>query len=909
MSPRPQRAMVRVYATAIRLYPREFRERFGAEMVATFRDAFESRPRGLARFRHTILALADVLCAALAERADARRARAIPSIPVTKEGPMTGLAQDVRYGFRSLRRRPGFVAAVVGTLALGIGANAAVFSLVDAVFLSPVAVHRPDEVISIFQRPNPNTPHGGLAMPTYRAIGERSRTLAGAAAYTSHQVSIVGPAGPEQVNAGTVTGNYFTLLGIQPAAGRLIAPGDDVAPGASPVVVLSHRAWMRLYQGADSAVGATLRIGTRPFTIIGIAPARFRGTELADTPELWAPLSMITSLGIGGLFAERMTADIFSTHSFSWLDVVARVRPGATPASITTELNAIHAEVQRTRPKSEVERVEIPDPMSVVPATQAAALRDRESLVRFMRLMLGVVTVTLLLACANVANLILVRSSERAQELGVRAALGAARSRIFRQLLIENGLLAAAGGILGIPVAMVTIRALSAFSLPGSIALAGLDLSPDARVLGFTGCVAVVTVLVFGLLPALRASRQDLASIMRAHRTSSAGGATRNSLVAAQVALALVLLIGAALFGRSLRAGLTTDLGFDPDPLAAVSVDLRIHGYDQPRQLAYHDAVLARLQGQPGITEAALSIHVPLGRALSLPFSSPEATVTPPNKPTILVVNAVSDDYFDMLGIRLTAGRMFDAFESSGKGRVAIVTEATARALWGEGNAVGRTVKLFGPPYTVVGVAHDIKYQSVRDTAVPAIYFPLAQESGLGGLTIAVRSDNPALGLRTLQREVAALDPNITVRRPRLVGDQIDDVLMPQRFGATLLGVFAGIALTIAAIGVYGVVSYSVAQRRGELGIRIALGAQGRDIYATVLRSSLLAVAMGTLAGIGVAVVATRALAVFLYGISPLDTVAFATAAGALVVAAVAASLIPARRAAGTDPVASMRTL
>ena len=909
MTRRLDRVAVRIYARLLRLYPAGFRERFGVEMVATVRDALASRRGPTRRVRHMMLAFADVLHSAAGERRDARLTRDYPAQPARRESPMQGLTQDVRFGIRSLRGRPGFVAAVVGTLALGIGANAAVFSLVDAIFLSPVAVERPEEIVSIFQRPNPTTPYGGLAVPTFRGIRDGSRTLRGVAAYTSHQVSIVGPAGPEQVSAGTVTGNYFALLGIQPAAGRLLAPGDDAAPGASPVIVLSHRTWRRLFDGDPSAVGSTIRIGTRPFTIVGIAPASFRGTELADTPEFWAPLSMVTSLGIGGLFAERMTADIFSTHSFSWLDVVARVLPGVSLETVTADLNRIHAEVSRTRAIAKFEEDPITDPMSAVPAIQAAALRDRESLVRFVRLMLGVVTMTLLLACANVANLLLVRSSERAHELGIRAALGAGRSRIFRQLLVESTMLAAAGGTLGVPIALLTIRALSTFSLPGSIALAGLDLSLDARVIGFTAAVAIGTVLLFGLLPAVRASRQDLAGFMRAHRTSSSGGGTRNSLVAAQVALALVLLVGAALFGRSLRAGLTTDLGFDPHPLAAVSVDLRIHGYDEARRLGYHVAVLERLRARPEIANVALSTHVPLARGLALPFSSPDAVVTAPTEPTILVANAVSDTYFDLMGIGLAAGRAFDALESSGKGRVAIVSEATARALWGTSSALGRKIKFLGPPYTVVGVVRDIKYQSVRDESVPAVYFPLAQETGLGGLNVVVRSSSPPAALRVLQREVAALDANVPLRRPRLVGNQIDDVLMPQRFGTTLLGVFAAIALVIAAIGVYGVVSYSVAQRRGELGIRIALGAQGGDIYATVLRSSLLAVAVGTAVGIGAAIAGTRALAAFLYGISPLDGIAFAAAAGALLAAAVVASLIPARRAARLDPAASMRAL
>ena len=905
-----ERIAVGCYRVLVRACPGVFRERFGNEMVRAFRESLASRRTTAAALRHAVLGLSDLLQTAALERAETPRDRALLDYPTRREAFMVGVAQDIRYGIRSLRRRPGFVAAVVGTLALGVGANAAVFSLLDAIFLSPLAVERPHDVVAIYQRMNPSVPHGGLAGPMFRAIRDGSSTLVAVAAHSSHQVSIVGPSGPEQVSAGTVSGTYFPLLGIRPAAGRLLAPEDDGAPGANPHVVLSHRTWHRLFAADSAAIGSTIRIGDRPFTVIGVAPAAFRGTELADTPELWVPLSMVTSLGIGGLFAERMTAAVFATHSFSWLDVVARLRPGVTHAAVAAELNRIHEQVERTRPPAESDVERAPNPMSVVPAVQSAALRDRDTLIRFMRLMLGVVVITLLLACANVANLLLVRSSERAAELGIRAALGAGRGRILRQLLLESGFLAVVGGLLGIPVALATIRALSAFNLPGSIAVASLDLSLDARVLAFTAAVAVGTILIFGLVPALRASRQDLALFIRRHHGMAAGSTTRNALVAAQVALAIVLLVGAALFGRSLRAGLTTDIGFDPEPLAAVSVDLRIHGYDKPRQLEYYGTAVERLRARPEVEAVAIATHVPLARATALPFKSPDASGAQAGKALTIVVNAVSESYFDVMDIGLVAGRHFDAFEASGAGKVALVSEATARAMWGEAPAVGRHLTLFGPqPYTVVGVVRDVKYQSVRDADVPALYFPLRQETGLGHASIVVRSGNPAVALRALQRELAAIDADIPLRRARLVGDQVNEVLMPQRFGATLLGVFAGIALAIAAIGVYGVVSYSVAQRRGELGIRIALGAQRNDIYRTVLRSSLLWVAIGGAIGMGAASATTRALAAFLYGVSPLDVVAFAAAALALMTAAVVACLIPARRAARTDPVSSMRTM
>jgi predicted permease len=889
----------------VMLYPREFREQYGHEMIADLLDTLDSRRTRTARARFLAAALIDAFRSAAAERA---AERADTSNSEGRTLAMHGFVDDVRFGVRTLARRPGFVATVVLTLALGIGANTAVFSLIDAVFLRPVSVAHPESVVAIFQAISSKAPNGGTSYPVYRGIRESSRTLSGVAAATSHSIAIRGPSGIESLNSHVVSGNYFSVLGIPPFLGRLIGESDDGAHGASPVIVLSHALWQRWYGGDRTVIGKTLTIDKRPFTIIGVAPPTFRGTELADIPDVWAPLSMLTSLGFGGLFAPNMDEELFRTHEFNWIGAIGRMRPGTTRETVAAELNQIVSRIPHDREIAGVDEPPLKNPMSVLPITQSAALRDRDTLVRFVRLMFGVVAVTLLLACANVANLLLVRSTERAQELGIRSALGAGRSRIVRQLFIESMILAALGATIGLSVAIGTVRALSAFTLPGSIALAQLDLSLDARVLIFTAVAAVGTALVFGLIPAVRASRLDLAGFFRNERASRSGGRLRNGLVAAQVTLALALLIGAALFTRSLRAGLSTDLGFDPHPLAAVTVDLRPHGFDKIRMVAYYREAEQRLRARPGIERVAVALHVPLARTLTLPFKAPDAVAPAARTSVKLALNSVSDDYFATIGIPIKSGRGFAHEETRGDESTIILNESAAQEIWRGENPLGRKVMLFARPYTVVGIVPDTKYASVKDQHVAAAFVPLVRELGLGDATVIARSANPEAALEAIREELTRIDRSVSLRKPRLVGNQIDEVLMPQRFGVRLFAIFSLVALVVASIGVHGVVSYGVSLRRRELGIRIALGAQSAHIYWTVLRDTLTSVGVGCLFGLGLGLAGSPTLAAFLYGISPLDTAAFAVATVALAVAAGLAAMLPARQASRTDPLTSIRT-
>lgn len=903
------RLAVRLYDGLLHLYPPAFRARFGDEMRATFRAALEAWPSSTGRLRFLVAAFADVLASAVGERLEASRTAARSRRPPQPHRGMDSLWQDLRFALRSLRRRPGFVAAVAITLALGIGGNTAVFSLVDAVLLHPLPVARPHELITIYHAFDDATPHEAVPYPLYRALDAQHRSLDALAAYHTLRISARVADRSEHLLVGAVSGDYFQVLGVRAQSGRLLAPDDDGAPGTNPVVVLSDQAWLRYFDRSPNAIGATIQAGDRAYTVIGVAPRGFRGTELTQAPALWFPLSMVTELGEGGLFSGRFAASVYTTHAFGWVSLVGRLRPGMAAAGAWQDLNATVVAYWREHQAEAAGREQLVNPVSVYPVVHAAALGDRDSLVRFLALLLAVVGITLLVACVNVANLMLVRSSERWRELAVRLALGARRTRVVRQLLVESVLLAILGGIASLLVGTATIRLLSIFTLPGEIALASLDLSLDGRVLAFTATVATIAALACGLAPALRASRIGPATALRAQRAGQQRTA-RGVLIAVQVALSLILLVGASLFVRSLQAGLRTDLGFDPQPLAAVTVNVQSLGYDRARELDYFRQAEARAREIPGVSAVAAASAVPLANLPRMPFSLATVTDAGTRAPQVrAATNAVTPGYFATLDLPLLDGRLFTEADVAGAPRVAMVSESAARLLSPDRSAIGRSIRLLGAiELTIVGVVKDTKVESVRDVGLPLVYLPLAQQSPTGDVSVVVRSSHPAAALTALQRSVSAIDPVVPVRDPRLVTDQLDRALMPQRFGATLLGLFAVIALVVAAVGIYGVVAYSVSQRSAELGIRIALGASRGDIARTVAWRTGVAVAIGGLAGVVLALVGMHGVERFLYGVPLLDPVAVVGASVLMAAAVVAAGLGPIRRALSVDPITAIRS-
>jgi predicted permease len=547
----------------------------------------------------------------------------------------------------------------------------------------------------------------------------------------------------------------------------------------------------------------------------------------------------------------------------------------------------------------------------VVPINQGAtSLRDRADLLRFMRLLFSVVAATLLLACLNIANLLFVRGKERAKEIGVRAALGAGSGRLARELMTESVLLATAGGIAGLIAGELALRLLSAFALPGGVTIEQLHLGVNGRVLAFTAGLSVLTAVAFGLLPALHGSRVNVVSVIRDEAFASASSPGRGALLALQVAISLVLLVAAALMVRSLRRGLETDLGFDPSHLAAVSVQPQLDGR-QADNARLADEVLRVVRASPGIQSAAATSHLPLGPSRALPFAPGAAGTVPAaaRRTVMLYLASVSPDYFRVLGVPVVQGRGFGGEDRTDASRVVVLNESAAQSFFPGESPIGKQINFLDDrTYTVVGVVRDTKYVSLQDRSVAFAFAPLAQEEVRGTLMFVVRADEPHVALRAVQNAVANMAPAWKLMRPRVVRDQVNAVLMPQRVGAVLLSVFAFVALVVSGVGIYGTVAYAMERRRSEIGVRMALGAQSFDVLRLVLREFSIALAAGLALGLVGGAVAAKLLSHFLYQIDPLDLPSFSAGICGVLIAAMIAVLVPSARALNVDPVCAMRS-
>ena len=825
------------------------------------------------------------------------------------------LVRDVKFAFRSLRRANGFTIVVVLTLSLGIGANSAVFSMIDAVLLHPLPVPRPQQLVSISEALTDQLSSMPLAYPTYRALATRARTFSGIAAFATLEAVVATTGEPQQIQTAAVSGNYFSVLGLRPQLGRLISPADDDVPGAHFVAVLSDALWAHAYGRNPAIIGSTIKIGNNPYVIIGVAPPRFRGTVLSEAPQLWVPATMLTDLGLGGFLSAVNRPTLFGLRHFIFWHVAGRLRDEDSASSAAAELNAIFAQEKALAPMGsassmgfagrDVER----DPIRFLPINDAAAWGARTDLIRFVWILATVVVLTLLIACFNVANLFLVRSGERNLELSVRRSLGASGARIAQQLAVESLLLGIAGAIGGVVVSRAAVSLLRSFALPGNISLADIPFDLNGRVLSVTMALGVLTALVFGLGPAITSARVDLIATLRKTQSSARTG-TRALLLASEVALSMVLLVGAALFVRTLQTGLHSDLGFDPTPLAAVRVNPALGGYTGAELEAYYRVAIDRASHIPGVTGVAMSSHVPLARVQPLPFVPSDKAATS-GDPTDGQVSAgwvyISPNYFDVIHVPVLEGRAFTSDDSIQRNRIAIINQAAAKALFPDGHAVGREMVHAGMMrFTVVGVVRDTKYASVQDRHVPMIFTPMSPHFS-DDVHFIVRSTRPAAALEELRRVLKAVPPHPPIRVARLVSDQVNATLEPQRFGAALLGSYSILALLIAAVGVYGLVSYVLSRQQREIGIRVALGAQPAQVVELVTSRIAVTVGIGIIFGLLVAMLATRALDRFLYGVTSTDLAAFVTAALAMILAALAACVSPARRALRIDPVQAMR--
>jgi putative ABC transport system permease protein len=802
------------------------------------------------------------------------------------------LWQDLRYGVRTLLKNPGFTAVAVIALALGIGANSAIFSVVNAVLLQPLPYRDPDRLVMVWE----DNTKGGYPRNTPAAANfldwrEQSRVFEGMAAIANQSFALTGAGEPERIDGRRVSASLFPLLGVEPLLGRAFLPEED-QPGAGRAVILSHGLWQRRFGSDPNITGKALTLNGESHTVVGVMPAHFQFPARED--ELWVPIA----------FTNEQAANR-GTH---YLQVVARLKPGVTVEQTQAEMSAIAARLQEQYPSQNT-------------GVGAAVVPLHEQLVGDIRpallILLGAVGFVLLVACANVANLLLARAAARQKEIAVRVALGASRMRLIRQFLTESVLLAAVGGVAGLLLSLWGVNLLKAF-IPENISQVGA-ISIDAQVLGFTLLVSLLTGLIFGLAPATQASNFNLNETLKEGGRDSSAGSRGNRiravLVVAEVAVSLVLLIGAGLLINSFLRLRSVDPGFRADNLLTMRIVLPELKYpDQARRAAFYAEALRRIEALPGVESAAVTNWIPLVRQGDSNSFTVEGQPDPgPGRSPSVATRVVSPRYFDTMGIQLLRGRQFGEQDRADSPPVVIVSEAMARRSWPGEDPVGKRMKMGGynsdaPWMEVVALVKDVRQFELTAEPKPQIYLHYEQPAFFRPSNLVVRTEADPLGLAaTVRKTVWEIDKDQPVSNISTMEDVLSESISRQRFSMLLLGIFAGVALVLAAVGIYGVMSYSVAQRTHEIGIRMALGAQAADVLKLTVGQGLRLVLVGVAVGLAAAFALTRLMASLLYGVSATDPATLVTISLVLISVALLASYVPARRATKVDPLTALR--
>jgi macrolide transport system ATP-binding/permease protein len=812
------------------------------------------------------------------------------------------LVQDVRFGLRMLVARPTFTCLAVLTLALAIGANTVVFTFVNALLLRPLpGVAAPQQLVRLGRQFQGKPYPSDSSYPDFLDYRQQAQTLSGIAAMSPRAFHLTTDDGAVRVEGELVSGNYFEVLGVAATRGRVLEPIDDSAAGA-PVVVVSDSLWRRHFAGRASLLGGTIRLDGRPFTVVGIVDGPFAGVKIGSPRDIWMPLEAIR-LASPGASAPGMVGDaaIFERRSASWLEMFGRRAPGVTLAQTRAELTVMAARLAQSYPATN-RRVGI--------SVEAGLGRDVETqrpLERYAVLPFVAVGLVLLIACANVAGLLLVRMATRRREIALRVALGAGRLRIVRQLLTESLLLVVASSLAGLAVATWLTRALRGL-LPERLLFLSFDLDfgVDWRVFGFVLGVGAIATVLCGLVPGLLASRHELGTALKTTRGAGWRHTTalRSVLVVAQIALSVILLVAASLCVRTLINATAIETGYDTAGVLTARMDFARQHYDEARGREVARAILERLHAVPGIEAAAFAATLPLNDGRW------EDAIRRDGDPTRLQTfqNVVTPRYFDVMAIPIAAGREFSDRDDERAPRVAIVNQTLARVLWPDASAIGRRVTFDGRSREIVGIVHDIKGRNLFDPPGPMLYVPQLQ-SAQPNVVLHVRSTvaPPALVTR-LRHEVQAVDPYLPVFAVMPLGDHVTATLTPQRVLAFLIGGFGLLALVLAGTGLYGLLAYSVTDRTREIGVRMALGAKRTEVVylfvADGMKRAVIGIVLGTVVGCGV----TPLMAGLLYGVSPLDSLTLLVVPAVLLVVALAACGVPAGRAARTDPTTALRS-
>ena len=808
------------------------------------------------------------------------------------------LFQDIRYGLRQLRRNPGFTAVVIVTLALGIGANTAIFSMVDAVLLRPLPFANPHELVSVFEsRPQDGIPFDGFSFPNFDECRKQHTVFSEMAGYQAHDLTLTGAGQPTIVHTIVVTAEIFSLLEAQPLAGRVFLSKDGVQ-GAPAVVLLSENLWRSRFGGDPDIIGKSVTLDQRPFTVVGVMPAAFNFPLRSEAEDVWIPLVQ-----------DPLFSKFIPKTGGRWLNVIARLRPGVSMAQAQAAMDTMALRLAREYPRDNTGwKVGIESLQKQIVGPVKPALL----------IMLGAVGLVLLIACVNIANLLLARATARTQEMAVRMAIGAGRVRILRQLLTESALLGLMGGIAGIILAFWGVRSLKSLLPPGLPHVH--EIRVDGGVLLFALALSVAASLIFGLAPALAAAGASFRTSLEegAARAGESGGRRRfrGVLVASEFALAVVLLVGAGLLIRSFTAMMNVNPGFNPRHVVKAEISLPQFQYSTPEQWnAFADESLRRIQAEPGMQDSALAIPLPIANgSVNLGFDIPGQPALAPGASRTADYASVSPDYFNVMQVPLLRGRAFSRQDSPSAPPVTIISQEFARRFFPNQDPIGRQLEFAFPPRgnvarTIVGIVGDVRDVSLSQEPGPMMYVPYAQAPFWGEIVVVRSSLSTAAVAASIRRVVQEIDKDLPVTDIATLPDAMDSqasVAQP-RFRTLLLGLFAALALALAAVGIFGVMSYSVSRRTNEIGIRMALGATPSGVLRLLLVESTKLVLAGLLVGIPAALVLTRFLAGLLYGVEPTDPLTFIAVTLILVGVALVACYVPARRAAKVDPMIALR--
>lgn len=804
------------------------------------------------------------------------------------------LLQNLRYALRMLRKNPGFTVVAVITLALGIAANTTIFSWINATLLDPIpGVSRSSEMVAV------EMGHAGsFSYPDFLDLRDHNNSFGGLTAFAFAPASLTGDGKPERIWATLVSANYFDVLGVKPALGRGFLPGEDKSLGGAPVAVISDRLWRLRFGGDPAIVGKTIHLNTHPVTIVGVTPPVFQGSTSGLRFDLWVPMTFAQNLAESG-------NELLESRGETWLNVLGRLRSGRSREQAQSEVTLLFQQIAGEFPDSH---------RGLILVTLYPLWRAPNGANGFfstlLPILMGIAGVVLLLACSNVANFLLLRGLSRQKEISIRLSLGAGRLRLIGQLLVENILVSLAAGAVALPITIWNANKFMDFAPTTNIPI-WISVSVDRRVLIATLLITLASGVLFGILPALRASGLNPAAVLKDESGALAGGRRKarlsSGLAVAQVALSLILLVSAGLFVRSFRATQHFDPGFNPRNVLLQSYDLFPNGYSQSAGMTFNRQVLETIASIPGVVSAGLADWVPLGFSSSSDSFSPEGYEPRPHEAVSAGVARVSPGYFATVGIPLLSGRDFTAQDSADSQTVVVINEALAGKYWPRQNPLGKRLRIEGKWAIVIGEARTTHYYDLNEPPRSFIYLPLYQFYSSGVVLHVRTAGDPLLSAGAIGQAVHRLNPDLPLFDVALMTSRVGVSAFVQRMAGAFVGAFGLLALVLAAVGIYAVISYSTKQRTQEVGIRMALGAQRSNVLLLILGKGSKITFLGVAIGLAATLAVARLMASLLYGVGATDLLTYSGVAVLLSIVALAASLIPALRATRIDPVVALR--